>query len=313
LALRFRITHLILGDVEMRLATFNVENLFARYKFRRGFDPVEGDGFSINNLAFTINDETSKQITAKSIKEIDADILALQEVDNLKVLDRFVSKYLGGMKYKHKMLIDAFDPRNIDVALVSKYPITNVKTYRAERNRKNTASLFSRDCLEVDIDVNGKAFTVYVNHFKSMMGGRDNTYLRRKEQADRVSEIITSRWQEQRFEGNYAVIGDFNDYLEGQSSIEGLISHQGLVEIGKRVSEEDRWTHYWARGNEYRQLDYLLLSPEIAEPGTVIPEVMRKGLPYRAERYDGERFEFVGENDPKASDHCPVYVDLALV
>ena len=64
----------------MRLATFNVENLFARYRFRRNFDPIDSDGFSINNLAFSINDETAKQITAKAIREVDADVLALQEV-----------------------------------------------------------------------------------------------------------------------------------------------------------------------------------------------------------------------------------------
>ena len=67
----------------MRIATFYVENLFARYKFRRNFDPVNGDGFSINNLAFDLNDETTKKLTAKAIREVGADILGLQEVDNL--------------------------------------------------------------------------------------------------------------------------------------------------------------------------------------------------------------------------------------
>lgn len=297
----------------MRLATFNVENLFARYRFRRNFDPVDSDGFSINNLAFNINDETAKQITAKAIKEVNADILALQEVDNLKVLDRFVSKYLGGMKYYHRILIDAFDPRNIDVALLSKYPIINVKTYRAERNKANTASLFSRDCLEVDIQVEGKIITVYVNHFKSMMGGRENTYERRKEQADKVSQIIEDRWKENGYKGNYAVLGDLNDYLEGRSSIEELVAHEGLVNVSERIDAADRWTHYWAGGNEYRQIDFLLLSPQLANKNNNTPLILRKGLPHRAERYSGDRFDFVGESNPKASDHCPLYIDIELV
>jgi len=297
----------------IRLATFNVENLFARYRFRRNFNPVDNDGFSINNLAFSINDETAKQITAKAIKEVDADILALQEVDNLKVLDRFVSKYLGGMKYKHRILIDAFDPRNIDVALVSKYPILSVKTYRSERNQRNTASLFSRDCLEVDISVNGKTITVYVNHFKSMMGGRDNTYSRRKEQADKVSSIIDSRWSANNYEGNYAVVGDFNDYLDDRSSISDLVNHQGLRDVSEGIDVANRWTHYWAGGNQYKQIDFLLLSPELEANNSAIPEIMRKGLAYRAEKYTGDRFDFVGENNPKASDHCPLYIDIDLV
>jgi endonuclease/exonuclease/phosphatase family metal-dependent hydrolase len=297
----------------MRLATFNVENLFARYNFRRNFDPIGSDGFSINNLAFTISDETAKQITAKAIKAVDADVLALQEVDNLKVLDRFNSKYLGGMKYKHRILIDAFDPRSIDVALMSRYPIVSVRTYRAERNKANTACLFSRDCLEVDIDVDGKVLTTYVNHFKSMIGGRDSTHARRKEQADKVAELVTQRWEAGGYEGNYAVLGDFNDYLEGNSAIAALVGHEGLVDVGERIDAAERWTHYWGGGNEYRQLDFLLLSPQLADHNANAPGIMRKGLPHRAERYTGERFDFVGEENPKASDHCPLYMDIELV
>ncbi len=297
----------------MRIGTFNVENLFARYRFNSNFDPINSDGFSINNLAFSINDETAKQITAKAIREVDADILALQEVDNLKVLDRFVSSYLAKEKYKHRILIDAFDPRNIDVALISRYPIKNVKTYRSERNRSNTASLFSRDCLEVVIDAEGKELTVYVNHFKSMLGGRDNTFTRRKEQVEKVAEIIKEAWQIKNYEGNYAVVGDFNDYLEGRTSLTDLITHPGLKNVSERILESERWTHFWAGGNEYRQLDFILLSPQLAEINNNAPDIMRMGLPYRAEKYSGDRFDFVGENTPKASDHCPIVMDIELV
>ena len=42
------------------------------------------------------------------------------------------------------------------------------------------------------------------------------------------------------------------------------------------------------------------------------PVIYRKGLPLRATRFSGKRIKGVGKNDPKASDHCPIYVDLSL-
>ena len=243
----------------IRIGTFNVQNLFARYRFKRNIDPVGLYGFT-NDLAFGIYDETARQITSKAIRAVNADILALQEVESLTVLDRFNSRHLGGMKYRHRMLIDAFDPRKIDVAVISRYPIVKARTYRQERNNNNTNWLFSRGCLEVDIDIEGKILTLYVNHFKSMMGGRRKTKERRKEQVSRVAQIITERWNEVDYEGNYIVLGDFNDYLDSETSLEDIINHEGLVHVSERIPENDRWTHYWSRGNEYRQLDYMLLS-----------------------------------------------------
>ena len=113
--------------------------------------------------------------------------------------------------------------------------------------------------------------------------------------------------------GNYAVVGDFNDYLEGDSSITSLTSHKGLVDIGNRIDKTDRWTHYWSGGNQYKQIDFLLLSPQLAAQNPNAPEIMRKGLPYRAEEYKGPRFDAIGESNPKASDHCPIYIDIDLV
>lgn len=298
----------------VRIASFNIENLFARYRFRNNLNPTADDGFSINQLAFEIHDEDSKRITAQAIREVDADVIALQEVENLRILDRFNSRYLARLKYKHRILIDAFDPRNIDVALLSRYPIANIKTYRQERNSQNTARLFSRDCLEVDLDINGKLLTVYVNHFKSMagVGGRDGTRQRRQEQVNRVAEIVDQRWQANNYQDNFIVLGDFNDYVDEHTSLGALVEHNGLHDVAQRMAESEQWTHYWAGGNRYSQLDYLLLSTGLAELNQAVPVVMRKGLPHRAEAYDGERFEDVGENIPKASDHCPIYMDLDL-
>jgi len=69
--------------MNIRVATFNVENLFARYRFREGFDPADGSGFGINNLAFNLYDDGAKSITGKAIREVGADVICLQEVENL--------------------------------------------------------------------------------------------------------------------------------------------------------------------------------------------------------------------------------------
>ena len=299
-------------EMGVRVATFNAENLFARYRFRSNFSPTEDDGFTINDLAFSIHDEDSKKITGKAIRESNADIVCLQEVENVGVLDRFNSRYLGGQGYRHQLVVDGHDPRYIDVAVLSRYPIEHIRTHRHERNRANTTWKFSRDCLEVDLDVNGKNLSLFVNHLKSMMGGRDETHDRRKEQAERVAEIVDEWYEDSDYEGNFIVLGDLNDYPADGTALESLLNHPGLVNVVNRLPADEQWTHFWASGNKYSQLDYLLLSRSLAESNANGPTIMRKGLPYRAARYDGDRLPDVGDNYPKASDHAVLYMDIEL-
>jgi endonuclease/exonuclease/phosphatase family metal-dependent hydrolase len=297
----------------LRLATFNVENLFARYRFRDSFQPTEDDGFTINDVAFRIYDEESKKITAKAIRAVNADVICLQEVESLPVLDRFNSYFLGGMQYAHRAVIDCFDPRQIDVAVLSRYPIVSLRSHREERNKKGSAFLFSRDCLEVEIQVDGKLLTLYVNHFKSMIGGRAATRPRRQEQAERVAEIVDARWKKSAYKGNFVVLGDLNDYPQGKTGLAALLDHKGLNNVLTRLPEAERWTHYYTGGNDYRQLDYLLLSNGLAKANPGKPAVMRRGLPWRAQNVTDERLDGVGENDPKASDHAPLFMDITLI
>jgi endonuclease/exonuclease/phosphatase family metal-dependent hydrolase len=296
--------------MKIRIATFNAENLFARYNFREGLDPMEAGGFTINDLAFTINNNDEKKITARAIKEVGADIICLQEVESLPVLDRFQSYYLAAMKYQYRVLIDSHDPRQIDIAVMSRYPLSHIRTHRDER--QDNAWIFSRDCLEVEVIIEGKPLTLYVNHFKSMIEGRAETKPKREKQATRVAEIITERWGPGGYQGNYIVLGDLNDYRAGDTSLLPLLEHPGLVDALVRLPEDDRWTHYYAKGNEYNQLDHMLLSPGLAKNNRGIPGIMRKGMAHRAEKYQGDRFPEVGENNPKASDHAPVYLDIGL-
>lgn len=307
----------------IRIATFNCENLFARFKFNKDVDPEAAvrDGWDANRAHFSILNDLEKRITALAIKETRADVLALQEVENLDTLKRFRNQFLGGSRaYPYALAVDGNDPRLIDVAVLSKSPIVHARSY--QHLRAGRVPLFSRDCLEVDIEAPSGPLTLFINHFKSMLDkkdpckGRTTTRPARERQADAVREIVTARFGADPGSHRFVVLGDLNDYPErdtqGRSGIEDLVRWDAVVNVVDRLSEEERWTHFF-KGNKrcaippaYRQLDYVLVSNALAEANPGMPTVLRKGMPHRAERYSGPRFDGIGRNDPKASDHCPV-------
>lgn len=305
---------------KLRVATFNVENLFARWKFDEDIDPVTANerGWIVEEMAFEELGEDSKAITGKAIKALNADVIAVQEAEGVDTLKKFRTKFLDGLSaYPYVAGIDGNDLRLIDVAVLSKRPITRVRSHQHLRDTNGSGKeLFSRDCLEVDVDVDGTTVTLFVNHLKAMIDTREETREKRERQAAGVREIVEDRFGGDAGSERFIVLGDLNDYLEtddqGKSGIKTLVEWDQVENVITRREPEDRWTHYWNGGNDYKQLDYLLLSKSLAEATDGEPEIMRKGLPKRATKYTGERFDGVGEHKPKASDHCPVVMDVEV-
>jgi endonuclease/exonuclease/phosphatase family metal-dependent hydrolase len=300
------------------IGTFNCENLFARYRFRDGLDPDKLDGFTVNDVAFDLYTPEDKRITAEAIRATHADVLALQEVEGLPVLDTFTSRLLESAGYTYRAVVHGNDPRNIDVAVLSKLLITRLRSWRHLRSTRS--SLFSRDLLEVDVEVpvddsKPRTLTLFVNHLKSMMEGRAATHDRRAEQVHELVRIVADRVGPD-FERNFVVLGDMNDYLEedehgGKTALGELAGHPFLVNANDALAADDRWTHYYAGGEEYRQLDFLWVGRAFYErAGRPVPSIVRQGLPLRATRFAGKRFAGVGHDRPKASDHCPVNVTV---
>lgn len=360
----------------LRIATFNVENLLSRKRFGPmarpdaaaamalfGFEEQERETAE-RALSVTLEDD-KRQMTALAIAETHADILCLQEVDNLSVLEAFFANYvhrISDIRYGHFRLVRGNDERGIDVAfacrrdLVARGDIRH-RSHRDETHeslgvfsdalaalgRRPDEPLFKRDCLELDLTIAGERLGVFVCHFKSMANGKDDgraaTAPIRRAEARGVAEIIRRRHGPAWREAHWVVAGDLNDYRErlvdGEtvparpSGIDPLFDGFA-VDPSASLPARQRWTHFhrdWSDGErrmieEHVQLDYVLLSPALAAGGARV-EIIRRGLPYRvpldpgapdrsiaALSTAGGRYPRVGWDRPKASDHCPVVVEV---
>ena len=339
-------------------------------------DIIEKEGGLLNTsdkkLAYTNFAADQRWNTAKVIVANNPDILALQEIENMEALKTFNKKYLypknlrsklgteydeidkNGFSgtYPYGVLIDSNDPRMIDVAILSRYPILNVKTHQFERFKRDDGrwdNIFSRDCLEITValedkkkkslradyrgkilaydDSNriltptniGKTITIFANHFKSKFGQpktnpeKSNAWKKRKIQSERVVEILKERFGA-NLKGRFVVAGDLND-SPLSNALKPLLD-LGLDNIVRRDSNS--WTHYYDVSDEVTQFDYLLLSPEISKKNkNAKPIIERRGLQKNPKSKNTiiknhPRFKTVDKADTEASDHCGIFVDLEL-
>lgn len=324
---------------KIRVMTFNTENLLERFNFRK-FEKdklvslpeadTEAERAELIRTYWNILNDENRVFTALAIREGKPDVVCLQEVENMRALTKFhngyVSKY-GDIEFRHRRLIEGNDRRGIDVAVMSRFKIDSMTSHQEitfddmgiEPPGGETGGdrVFRRDCLEVVVKKENRLLPVFVCHFKSMAGGRAETRDKRLAEAKTLRKIIEDRFADPA-DADWLVVGDLNDYTEADGAADndhglGPILDDGFsVDLVKNITKpKDRWTHYWVSGQQYRQIDYILASPALAakNPG-VKPGIIRSGQPFRAERYSGNRYPRVGWDRPKASDHCPVFVDL---
>ena len=202
----------------------------------------------------------ARENTARVIKDTRADVACIVEAENRPTLKSF-DAHLLNYRYKYEMLIDANDPRGIDVGLYSKYPLGGVWTHMFDKEGNKT--IFSRDCLEVEVFLpDGQPLYVLCNHFKSRGYDFDGTASEKRErQAKRVAQILgeydlTSDW--------VVVAGDFNDNPTS-APLQPLLNVQNMydvLELQFPVDPMKRWTYYF---NQFEQIDFVLVSKPLKD------------------------------------------------
>ena len=104
-------------------------------------------------------------INVMSYENIGPDILALQEVENLNILNQLF-ELLKPYGYKDLVLIEGNDYRGIDTAIISKFIILDSKLHYINFTGKFEGK-DTRPILETNIDLNGNVIKIYNVHFPS--------------------------------------------------------------------------------------------------------------------------------------------------
>lgn len=321
---------LLHGEATLKIATYNVENLFDLKK--SGYEYKE----YIPNTASNWNQRTYKiklNNIAKVIKEIDADIIALQEIESLEALKdlRFTLKQKG-LYYQYYKIAD-YKNTTTKVALLSKIPF--VYTHEVAV----TPSYKYRNILEAKFKINNQELYILVNHWKSKSGAESQRIVSAKKLIKRVQELGQDK--------NLVLLGDFNSHYEEYKLFKRKRKHNdtdgitGINHILKSIEhtkpaketsvnkgefynlwydekKSERYSYIYRSKKE--TLDNILISSSLLKPQGILytsgtmcsykPKYLFKGKHIR-------RWEITHSNSPRHkgkgySDHLPLIAKFAV-
>ena len=270
------------GALEVTVMAFNVENLFDNVddpgKDDKAYLPLQSkqnqrhidacNEISVPRwrdecLYLDWNEETLQHkltALANTIRQVNAgqgaDIIALQEVENVNVLERLRTEFLGDLGYLPSILIEGADNRGIDVAFLSRMPLAGTPALHPlslaefpERNR-DTRGVLQADFLLPD----GTVLTGFSVHFPAPYhptGMRIAAY-------DHLNALL------QALPDNHHAFaaGDFNT-TSREDMEKRMLDHFARPSwtVAHDVGcEKCKGTQYYARDDSWSFLDMILLA-----------------------------------------------------
>jgi endonuclease/exonuclease/phosphatase family metal-dependent hydrolase len=269
-------------------------------------------------------DEIAMANTARVIRDVGADVLAIVEAESRPVLKKFHDMMLKKLSieegYRHIMIIDGNDDRGIDVGLATRngYEIGTVRSH-VDDLKPDGNPIFSRDSPEYEVATpSGERLVVVPNHFKSKFGGNDPTSRAKRLAQARAAADIYRRLRKEGAE-YVVVLGDLNDVpdseelapLLAETDLRDVSRHKKFTEFEFRADNGHRGIGTHQRGNDDEKIDYILLSPALFSKITK-GGIFRKGAwpGRRPQRWDV--YPELKAEQHAASDHHAIWADIDI-
>lgn len=210
--------------------------------------------------------EAEKTALRAVIRQLDADVLALQEVGGepfIAELRRDLRR--EGLDYPYAVVMTAADPER-KTAVLSKRPFTQVHQH-ADLTFKyfEGAATVKRGLLEVHVNSEGGEVALFVAHLKSRFTERADdpaAALQRAGEAVAIRDRVLKAFP-QPVTAAFIILGDFND---GRTSrpLKALLT-RGKRTIAEWLPAADQrghvWSHFYRREDSYSRVDHILVSP----------------------------------------------------
>ncbi len=258
--------------LSLRVATYNIENAFDVYD-----DPYTRDETT------PVKPRWEYEAIAKALKAIDADIVAIQEVENEPVLQALVQEYLPDMGYRVVAVPLTNDERGIKLGLISRFPVLSITSYRWQPLRypeSDRTWRFARDLLHARVQLPGpeaRVLNVFVVHLKSKSSteGDPKSQMWRTSEAIRIRQIIGQMLVANPDE-LILLMGDFNSEPHQPAFITlmaPLPDGSVLLHDSHALLPKEERTTYPSEKFPNSIIDYILASPAMYE--RLIPEGSR--------------------------------------
>ena len=207
-------------------------------------------------------------VLATTIRQVSdgrgADIIALQEVENVDVLERLRTKHLADLGYLPAVLLEGTDTRGIDVAFLSKLPlIGDPVLHPLDLPDFPDRQGDTRGVLQADFRLaDGSVLTGFSVHFPAPFHPtpmRVAAY----EHLNRLRDALPDHH-------HVFAAGDFNT-TRSEDEREGLLDRfaRPAWTLAHDVGCRDcPGTHYYSRGDSWSFLDMILFSPARGEKTT---------------------------------------------
>ncbi len=246
------------GPQRLTVATYNVQNLL----------DVFDDPYTLDEKSPVKPREKIEKL-AKVIRSLDADVIAVQEVEHEGLLRVLVHDLLGGMGYGYTAVEPTNSYHGANLGVISRLPILSLTSHRQldlELPGETRVWRFARDLLRVRVKVTDeRSLDLFIVHFKHGDDARSKQW---REAEARATKRIVSRAMRGDPGAWMLVVGDFNDtpgsqilhsFLQPPDGLAGWLTdlHAGL--------KRSKRTTFLAPPRRGQTIDYILASPALVE------------------------------------------------